>query len=403
LKDYYSILGVAKNANQKDIKKAYYQLAKKYHPDTNKDDPHAEKKFQDVSEAYEVLSDDSKRSQFDAFGSGSSSGGGGPGGQNPFGGGFNPRGQGGFRRGQAGGRQGGVRWEYQSNVNPEELFRQIFGEFNRARGGNMRGFMNPFDDIFQNFQFRGGIEANCNISFMEAAKGVNKTIEVLEVDQRGQRRRREVMVPIPAGVADGQTLRLSLGGGQEVFITVRVAESDYFRREGQDVHTTAFISLSQALLGGVIRVAGLHGDLNLRIPQGTSSHTEMTLSGRGIKHMDSYNLHGDHIVTIHVKMPVNMTEEQKEILREFAHLEKDTPGTITGVDKSSFRNFRMRKPSSEQQESSDNSSDKASEPREQSRPVDSERGTDAKGTLAKVIDAVSENETVKFIKKKLWG
>ena len=207
LKDYYSILGVAKNANQKDIKKAYYQLAKKYHPDTNKDDPHAEKKFQDVSEAYEVLSDDSKRSQFDAFGSGSSSGGGGPGGQNPFGGGFNPRGQGGFRQGQAGGRQGGVRWEYQSNVNPEELFRQIFGEFNRARGGNMRGFMNPFDDIFQNFQFRGGIEANCNISFMEAAKGVNKTIEVLEVDQRGQRRRREVMVPIPAGVADGQTLR----------------------------------------------------------------------------------------------------------------------------------------------------------------------------------------------------
>lgn len=205
LKDYYSILGVPKNANQKDIKKAYFQLAKKYHPDTNKDDPHAIKKFQEVSEAYEVLSDDTKRAQFDSFGSGSSGGGGGPGGQNPFGGGFNPRGQGGFR--QAGGRQGGVRWEYQSNVNPEELFRQIFGEFNRARGGGMRGFMNPFDDIFQNFQFRGGIEANCNISFMEAAKGVNKSIEVLEVDQRGQRRRREVMVPIPAGISDGQTLR----------------------------------------------------------------------------------------------------------------------------------------------------------------------------------------------------
>ena len=204
LKDYYSILGVPKNANQKDIKKAYYQLAKKYHPDTNKDDPHAMKKFQEVSEAYEVLSDDSKRAQFDTFGS-SSGPGGGSGGQNPFGGGFGPRGQGGFR--QAGGRQGGVRWEYQSNVNPEELFKQIFGEFNRARGGGMRGFMNPFDDIFQNFQFRGGIEANCNISFMEAAMGVNKPIEVLEVDQRGGRRVREVMVPIPAGVSDGQTLR----------------------------------------------------------------------------------------------------------------------------------------------------------------------------------------------------
>ena len=97
-----------------------------------------------------------------------------------------------------------------------------------------------------------------------------------------------------------------------------------------------------------------------------------------------------------------MSEEQKEILREFAHLERDTPGTITGVDKNSFRNFRMRKPSSEQ-ESSDTSSDKASEPREQSSPVDSERGTDDKGTLAKIMDAVSENETVKFIKKKIWG
>ena len=111
-------------------------------------------------------------------------------------------------------------------------------------------------------------------------------------------------------------------------------------------------------------------------------------------------------------MPVNMTEEQKEILREFAHLEKDTPGTITGVDKSSFRNFRMRKPS-EKQESNDNFSDKtdktSSESREQSSRVSSDNkvspdmGTDAKGTLAKIIDAVNENETVKFIKKKIWG
>ena len=203
LKDYYSILGVPKNSNQKDIKKAYYQLAKKYHPDTNKDDPHAAKKFQEVSEAYEVLSDDGKRSEYDNFGSGASSGS--QSGQDPFGGGFRQR-QGGFRR--QGGNQGGVRWEYQSNVDPEELFKQIFGEFNRARGGGMRGFMNPFDDIFHNFQFRGGLEANCNITFMEAAKGVTKPLELMEVDQRtGQRQIRKVMVPVPAGISDGQTLR----------------------------------------------------------------------------------------------------------------------------------------------------------------------------------------------------
>ena len=201
LKDYYSILGVPKNANQKDIKKAYYQLAKKYHPDTNKDDPHAMKKFQEVSEAYEVLSDDEKRTQFDAFGSGSSSSN--QQGQNPFrGGGFNQRQQG-FR--QSGGRQG-VRWEYQSNVDPEELFKQIFGEFSRARGG-MRGFMNPFDDIFHNFQFRGGMEATCNVSFLEAVKGVSKPIDVMEIDRRGQKQIRQVLVPVPPGIADGQTLR----------------------------------------------------------------------------------------------------------------------------------------------------------------------------------------------------
>lgn len=274
----------------------------------------------------------------------------------------------------------------------------------------MRGFMNPFDDIFHNFQFRGGLEANCNITFMEAAKGVTKTIEVLEVDLRGQKQIRQVNVPIPAGVADGQTLRMSLGGAQEVFITVRVAASDYFRREEYDVHTTAYISLSQALLGGVIRIAGLHGDINLRIPQGTSSHTEMTLSGRGIKHMESYNTHGDHVVHIMIKMPASMTEEQREIIREYAYLEKNTPGTINGVDKSSFRDFRMRKPQQEEQKQRDQeqSQRKEEERVEQTSsdkfsPNNEEKSTDAKGTLAKIIEAINENETVKMVKKKLWG
>ena len=220
---------------------------------------------------------------------------------------------------------------------------------------------------------------------------------------------------------------MSLGGAQEVFITVRVATSDYFRREEYDVHTTAHISLSQALLGGVIRIAGLHGDINLRIPQvnsrhavivltslsitqGTSSHTEMTLSGRGIKHMESYNTHGDHVVHIMIKMPASMTEEQLEIIREYAYLEKNTPGTINGVDKSSFRDFRMRKPQQEEQKQRDQeqSQKKEEETVDQTSsdkfsPNNEEKSTDAKGTLAKIIEAINENETVKMVKKKLWG
>ena len=238
LKDYYATLGIPKNASGKDIKKAYYQLAKKFHPDTSKGDPSAAKKFQEVSEAYEVLSDDSKRAEFDQFGAGSGPGGAGAGQENPFEG-FQqqPGGGPGFRRQ---GRRAGAEWQYQSNVDPEELFRRIFGEFSRARGGT-RGFANPFDEIFQNFQFQGGLEANCHISFTEAAKGVTKPVEVVETDRAGGRRRRVVQVPVPAGIADGQTLRMSLGGQREIFITVRVEESDYFTRNGYDVHTTAFI------------------------------------------------------------------------------------------------------------------------------------------------------------------
>ena len=101
---------------------------------------------------------------------------------------------------------GGAQWEYQSNVNPEELFKTIFGEFSRARGGS-RGFGNPFDEIFSNFQFRGGMEATCHLTFNQAAKGVAKEVEVVEVDRLGSRQKRIVQVPIPAGVADGQTLR----------------------------------------------------------------------------------------------------------------------------------------------------------------------------------------------------
>lgn len=148
-------MGVSKNANAKDIKKAYYQLAKKYHPDTNKGDKEAQKKFQEVSEAYECLSDESKRKQYDAFGSTDGSHGGG----NPFGGG-------GFPGGAAGG------WNFQSRMDPEELFRTIFGD-KAWRGGF--GDQNPFD-------FGQPSEYKMKISFLEAAKGAEKEMTVHLMD-----------------------------------------------------------------------------------------------------------------------------------------------------------------------------------------------------------------------------
>lgn len=381
LKDYYKILGIPKNANGKDVKKAYYQLAKQFHPDTNKGDPLAESKFQEVSEAYEVLGDDTKRGEYDSYG--------GAGGFDSFssqGSREQP-----FSQSRQGRGPGGAQWSYKSNVDPEELFKTIFGEFTRRGGAGGRGFQNPFDDIFSNFNFRGGSEAVCHISFTEAAKGINKEVEFLEMSQLGGVGKKLISVPIPAGISDGQTLRMSLGQGREVFITVRVEESDYFRREGHDVHTTSNISISQALLGGIIRVRGLYEDINLRIPAGTSSHTAMTLSSRGIKHMESFQTFGDHVVHIVIKLPVRMTEEQKELIREFAYTEKDTPGTVTGVDK---ENSRWRRGTSSNVENDSSTQTSAGDNRE---------NTDIRGTLQTIGDAISNNKTVVKIKKAIFG
>merc|ERR1719430_2777363 len=203
----------------------------------------------------------------------------------------------------------------------------------------------------------------------------------------------KLQIPIPAGIADGQTLRLSLGNGQEVFVTVRVEESDYFRREGQDVHTQASISISQAILGGVIRLSGLYEDINLRIPAGTSSHTAMTLSARGIEHMDSSNQYGDHIVHLHIKMPTTLTEEQRELIKEFAYTERDTPGTVNGVDRSSVFSRAQRKRSQESENTSDNE--------KSDRKYNDIETDDAKSTWDKITDAVSKNETVVKIRQKM--
>jgi len=198
---------------------------------------------------------------------------------------------------------------------------------------------------------------------MQAVKGVNKEIEVMQMSgniRNPTLRRQTLTVPIPAGISDGQTLRLTTGN-QEVFVTVRVDESDYFTREGYDVHTKANISLSQAILGGIIRIQGLYEDLNIRIPAGTDSHTELTLAGRGLKHMEAYNTYGDHIVHLHIKLPVKLSVEQREALEDYARLETDTPGTINGVDKSVWGGIRRKRKSEAAADDKDSANDSKSE------------------------------------------
>ncbi|XP_055311634.1 protein tumorous imaginal discs, mitochondrial-like isoform X3 [Sitodiplosis mosellana] len=366
-KDYYKILGVSKNSSAKDIKKAYYQLAKKYHPDQNKDDPNAGKKFQEVSEAYEILSDDTKRKEYDTFGTTTEQ-------MNRNGGGAGPTGQG-FNQ----------HWQYTSTINPEELFNKIFGNRHFKGGGDF----GDFDFADTKFGFGAAQEVTMNLTFAQAARGVNKDIIVnvvdtcqkcqgsrcelgtkpskcqycngsgmetvstgpfimrstcrycsgtgqynkypcLECEGKGQNvQRKKITVPVPAGVENGQTVRMQVGR-REIFITFKVEKSNYFRRDGADVHTDAEISLSQAILGGTVRIQGVYETQTIQILPGTASHTKICLSNKGMKRVNSYG-NGDHYVHIKIAIPKKLGNEQKALIQAYAELETDTPGTIFGI------------------------------------------------------------------------
>ncbi|XP_066593913.1 protein tumorous imaginal discs, mitochondrial-like isoform X2 [Prorops nasuta] len=386
-RNYYEILGISKNSSTKDIKKAYYELAKKYHPDTNKGDPNAGKKFQEVSEAYEVLSDETKRKEYDTWGATSEQ----------------------MGMGSKQGAQGfNQSWEFKSNVNPEELFRKIFGD---AFKGSDFG---DFDDYASSkFGYGAAQEVIMNLTFSQAARGVNKEIELNVVDvcpmcngnrcapgyaplpctycngtgmetmttgpfvmrstcrychgkkeyikypcpechTKGQVvMRKKVIVPVPAGVEEGQTIRISVGK-KEVFVTFRVEKSKYFRRDGPDVHTDASISLSQAALGGSIRIEGVYEDHTIQIRPGTSSHSKIRLTGKGLKRVNTLG-HGDHYVHIKIISPTYLTEKQKALLLTYAELEDNTTGSINGI---TYKNDGPRK--QERESSDDNDEDQKS-------------------------------------------
>ncbi|TNM97401.1 hypothetical protein fugu_015557 [Takifugu bimaculatus] len=351
--DFYQILGVPRTATQKEIKKAYYQMAKKYHPDTNKDDPQAKEKFAQLAEAYEVLSDEGKRKQYDVYG------------------------RAGFDAGQAGGGQ--QYWSGQtSNIDPEELFRKIFGEYSGGRG------FGDFNAIFDQPQ-----EYVMELTFTQAAKGVNKELTVTvdaacqrcdgkghepgsKVERcpvcsgtgmetvntgpfvmrstcrqcggkgsvitrpcqscRGQgqtKQKKTVMVPVPAGVENGQTVRMPVGK-KEIFITFRVQKSPVFRRDGADIHSDLHVSVAQAILGGTARTQGLYESLNLSIPAGVQTDQRICLNGKGIARVSGYGF-GDHYVHIKIKIPKNLTDRQKALLMSYAEDERDVEGTVNGV------------------------------------------------------------------------
>ncbi|GFI31419.1 MAG: molecular chaperone DnaJ [Lachnospiraceae bacterium] len=351
-RDYYEVLGVDRNADDAAIKKAYRQLAKKYHPDTNPGDAEAEKKFKEASEAYAVLSDPDKKRQYDQFGHAAFDGGMGGGGGFDF-----------------------------SGMDMGDIFGDIFGDL--FGGGSRRRSAN-------NGPMKGAnLRAAVRISFEEAAFGCEKEIEITLKDEcqtchttgakpgtspetctkcggkgkvvytqqsflgmvqnvqtcpdchgtgkiikekcpdcRGTgyiAKRKKIKVSIPAGIDNGQSVRIrekgepGANGGPrgDLLVEVNVSRHPIFQRQDMNIYSTAPISFAQAALGGEVRISTIDGDILYDVKPGTQTDTRIRLKGKGIPSLRNSSIRGDHYVTLVVQVPTGLNEEAKEALRRF--------------------------------------------------------------------------------------
>jgi len=353
-RDYYEVLGVQKNTSKDEIKKAYRKLAMQYHPDKNPGNPAAEAKFKEASEAAEVLCDDEKKARYDQFGHA----------------GMN---------GQAGGASGFQNGDFGDFG---DIFGDIFGDMlgggKRRGGGGRRSQGRPGDDL----------QMGIDIDFSEAAFGCEKTISLTKnvkcetcngsgakagsspsscdyCHGHGEVRRQQgfftvastcpkcngsgqmikdpcgtcngagkkkkkvdLQVKVPAGIDEGQRLKLSnegdagvLGGPNgDLYVVINIKQHEIFEREEFDVHCTVPISFSKAALGAEIEVPTLSGKVALKIPAGTQSGVKMRLKGKGIQRLGGYGI-GDQIVSVHVETPTKISPEQKELFTRLSELD----------------------------------------------------------------------------------
>jgi curved DNA-binding protein len=291
--DYYDVLGVKRQASEDEIKKAYRKLARQYHPDRNPGDKQAEAKFKEVQEAYDVLTDKTKRAHYDRFGRVGPDGGFGGGGQT-------------FHWGQAPG--GG--FQQMDPGAAAEIFSQIFG----AGGGGGMG------DIFgQSTRQRRGrraqpqdVESEITIPFNTAALG--GSVEV-RVDGKA------INVKIPTGISDGQALRLQGQGpaGANLVLKIRVQPHPYFQRQGNDLILEVPLTVAEAAVGTKIDVPTLDGTkLTVKVPPGSSSGSRLRLRGKGIAG-------GDQYIEIKVVVPPAADEPSRKLMEEFAKLHPQNP------------------------------------------------------------------------------
>ena len=356
MSDYYERLGVSKNASQDEIRKAYKKLAKQYHPDLNKDNPETETKFKEINEAFSVLGNEKKRSQYDQFGTT----------------GNYSEGQGGF-----GGFEG-----FDFGGDPfADIFDTFFGRSRRRRPAAERGSDLLYELDLSLEEAYKGVEKTISITMQDTCSECNgsgakdpsdvttcpecngngtqvrqqrtpfgifqSTVSCTNCSGTGKviknfcstchgkgsvRAKKEIDIKVPAGVDSGNRLRVpgkgeagSKGGGSgDLYVEISVAEHKIFTREGENIFTKVPISFKQAVIGDAIDVPTLDGKAKLKIPPGTQSGTQFRMKGKGMPIIQGHG-QGDEFVEIHVETPSKITKHQKELLEEFDSSFKESP------------------------------------------------------------------------------
>lgn len=293
-RDYYEILGVQKGASQDDIKKAFKKAALKYHPDREGGD---EKKFKEAGEAYEVLSDEQKRAAYDQFGHSAGAANAGGQGGNPFAGG-NPFG-GGFD---------GVQFDFSGAGGFGDIFSEIFG-----------GMRNRPRDV----------QVALAIDFDEAVSGTTRELNLRVMDRTtGERKSEAVKVKIPAGIDNGQSIRMAgkgeygQGGSRgDLYVEIHVREPKGFERHGASLVSRVKIDMVDAALGTEIDIKTLEGEITIKVPAGTQPGKTLKLTGKGMP-IPGTHRHGDHLVEVLVEIPHKLSHKQKQVLEEYRKASK---------------------------------------------------------------------------------
>ncbi|MBC2840040.1 DnaJ C-terminal domain-containing protein [Robiginitalea sp. SC105] len=283
--DYYKVLGIGQKASQKEIKSAYRKLARKYHPDLNPDDREAEQKFKQVNEAHEVLSDPEKRKKYDKYGK-----------DWQHAEEFEKAG----RSRSSGEPFGSYTYSQGSEHDFSDFFESMFGGFGGGRQSRRQGFRGP------------DLKANLELDLRDVYKTHKRTLTVGD---------RNIRITIPAGIEDGQTIKIAGYGGKgrnggpdgDLFITFSLRNSTPFRREGANLYRTVDLPLTTAVLGGNITVDTFDGKAKMKVKPLTQNNTKVKLKGKGFPRYKAEGQFGDLILTYQVALPTKLDEEQRKL------------------------------------------------------------------------------------------